>query len=973
MKYTPEQQKAIETVDKNLAVTAGAGAGKTRVLVDRILYILRQGFADIDEIVAITYTNKAALEIRERLRKELQKQKDEDVLAKNLRKLGTAYIGTIHSFCLRLLEENPVEAGIDPVAKILEEYRADAWLKESLKEAVLEQLDNKHVYQLTLELGFNKLLREICGTMKTMQNQGVDVEIVKSMAATDEEQAIAHLICLAFEKYQNKKEEQLFLDYEDILQKTLRMLNDHHEILQDYRKKFKFIMVDEYQDLNFVQDRILRLLGEGTNLFVVGDKKQSIYGFRGARVELFEKLKADLESLGQAIVLKDNFRSDRRIIEFVNQSFKNLMAGYEPISANRANKACKNICFITPKSSGNMAERRKLEAEFIARKILQMMADDEVYIPDRESQEFRKPKFRDFAVLLRKRTHLKHYISAFNKYNIPFHVADSGSLMESSGVKKLLFALNAIEIRDNVNLYGTLAHLFNVGDDSIAEYVLKCGQLYSGLKKDADFTGVSEKLVKAFQMIRGWCKIKSKVTLRELAGEILNDTGLEEELAKTDPLELESLYKFLDLCWQYDLQGYTLKEFLEELADFGDEQQEATEVSEEEDVVKFITIHSSKGLEFPIVFLADSGQNISNSASSEILFDPERGLALKKDKDKWEKLKGHLEQREIEEAKRLLYVALTRARDYLVISGELASDKKESFLKWLLQEKALSDEITVEEKVLEPAVSQREELKLQDIKPKSGLFIKPSIEPCRIHVLKQFSVTSLGEFVRCPRKYYFSNVLDIPEGIFYKRDGDATRLSAAERGTIVHELIEKVHRDKSREVDVQELLSQYGYSLSSEDTYIIEECLNNFAASEIYEIKGEAFYEMPLDYCINDSWLLTGKADLLIFEDDGVTIVDFKTNAKIHQDLLEIYRLQVLTYALAISEIYGIKPKRAIIASLYEGNFIEVDTAPNVLAECRDQILSIINNIESGTFSGKALDTAACGYCAYKNLLCKLL
>jgi len=195
MEYTPEQQKAIETVDKSLAVTAGAGAGKTRVLVARILYILHHGLADIDELVAITYTNKAALEIRERLRKEMSKQKNDDVFSKNLKRLGIAYIGTIHSFCLRLLKENPVEAGIDPNVKILEEYRANAWLKDSIKEAILEHLENEHVFQLTSELGFNKMVKNLYDTMKTMQNQGIDPSNVEPLAAGDKEKTVVKLIC----------------------------------------------------------------------------------------------------------------------------------------------------------------------------------------------------------------------------------------------------------------------------------------------------------------------------------------------------------------------------------------------------------------------------------------------------------------------------------------------------------------------------------------------------------------------------------------------------------------------------------------------------------------------------------------------------------------------------------------------------------------------------------------------------------
>lgn len=971
MKYTPEQQKAIETVDKNLVVTAGAGAGKTRVLVARILYILKQGMADIDEIVAITYTNKAALEIRDRLRKEMMKEKNDSVFLKNLRKLGIAYIGTIHSFCLRLLKENPVEAGIDPDVKILEEYRANAWLKDSIEETVLDNLENKFVFQLTFELGFSKLVRELYNTMLKMQNQGNKPSVIDKMAASEEEKTIAMLIEKSYKAYELKKEEQLFLDYEDILQKTLSMFEKNHDIFQDYREKFKFIMIDEYQDLNFVQDKILRLLGEGTNLFVVGDKKQSIYGFRGARVELFERLKADLESRGQAIILKDNFRSDERIIKFVNHSFKDLMMDYEPILAHRLSAGNKNICFLTPESSGTMDERRKLEGEFIAKKILQMMTDEAVKIYDKDTQKYRNPTFRDFSVLLRRKTYLKHYIRAFKKYKIPFHVADTGSLMESFGVKNLLYALNTIEFQDNINLYGTLSHLLNVSDNYLAEYVLNGSELASGLKEDAEYTSASESLVKAFHLIRRWCKIKDKVTIRELAERVVSDTGLLASLAQIDLLEIESVYKFLDLCWHFDQQGYTLKEFLEEVEDFGDEQQEATDASEEEDVVKFITIHSSKGLEFPIVFLTDSGQDISFT-SSDILFEPEIGFALKKDKDKWEKLKQLLEQKEMEEARRLLYVALTRARDYLVISGEVKSEKKESFLKWLKQELTVIQEIPIDV-IDEPSEVIIEKVKLPSFEKTKPSCAKTQIQPGHVPVLRTYSVTSLGDFVRCPRRYYFSNVAGIPERLFYKNDGGLPRLSAMERGTIVHELIEKIHKDKMNEIEPKKILATLGFSLGLEDVNIIEKCLQNYMESDLHNLAGEVLSEIPFTYRINDWWILTGKVDHLVMKDDGATIVDFKTNIKIHPDLLKIYRLQVLAYALGISEIYDVEPKRAIIASLFEGKFIQVDTSTSVLLECKEQILSIINSIESGAFQDKAPEQVTCDFCVYKNILCKLL
>jgi ATP-dependent exoDNAse (exonuclease V) beta subunit len=591
-----------------------------------------------------------------------------------------------------------------------------------------------------------------------------------------------------------------------------------------------------------------------------------------------------------------------------------------------------------------------------------------VKVFDKDTQTYRKPTFRDFSILLRRKTHLKHYINAFKAHGIPFYVADTGSLMESLSVKSLLFALNTLEFQDNINLYGTLSLLLKVSDDSLTDFVFTGRELISGLTEDTNYTGVSESLVEAFQLIRRWCKIRDRATLRELAGRVIEETGLLSSCAQRDLLETENLFRFLDLCRDYDEQGYTLKEFLEELSDFGQEQQEAIDVSEEEDVVRFITIHSSKGLEFPIVILADSGQSIAG-VSSEVLFEPETGLALKKDKDKWEMLKKVLEQKEIEEAKRLLYVALTRARDYLLISGEMKSDKKDSFLKWLDQEAAVDGQISVEI-IKEPANVVINDVKIPDSKSEKPRHEKKQVLPEQIPISRNYSVTSLGEFLRCPRRYYLSNLMGIPERMFYKSDGDLSGLSAMERGTIVHELIEKIHSDNIKVETPEELLAALKHPLTFDDRKHIKRCLHNYLGSELYNASGVVCSEVPFTYHLERRRYITGKIDHLVFEEDGVTIVDFKTNTIIDPSLLQTYRLQVMAYAIAVSEIYDVKPKKAIIASLFEGKVTEVDTIPSSLAECRTQICSIVNTIETGEFKENTMEKPTCEFCAYKDKLC---
>ncbi|MGI6424321.1 MAG: UvrD-helicase domain-containing protein [Tepidanaerobacteraceae bacterium] len=970
MNYTPEQKKAIETVDQSLVVTAGAGAGKTRVLVDRIIYLLTNGFADIDQIVAITYTKKAALEIRERLRREIKKQKTNLTLSESLKKLGIAYIGTVHSFCLRILQENPVEANIDPNAKVLEEYRGKAWLKDCIQEAIINNLNNNIVYQLTSEIGFSKLSKELHSIMSKMMNLGLKPDVLSNKTESEEEKTLVWLIHKAYEFYNMRKDEEMFLDYEDILQKTLELLRGNKDILHKYKNKFKYIMIDEYQDLNYVQDAILRLLGEGTNLFVVGDKKQSIYGFRGARVELFEKLKKDLESYGQAINLRDNFRSDQRIISFVNDSFNGLIDKYEPIDAHRCHEDKNNLLILMPESEGLMSQRRQHEAEFIARKILEMMTDETIKIFDKNTKEYRPVTFRDFSVLLRKKTHLQHYINAFKTYNIPYHVANPGSLLESQCVKNLICALRTIEFKENISLYGTLSHLLKVSDETLAQFILDQQELIKGLEEDVDYTGISKNLAQAFKLIQSWCKIKDKSTLRELAGIIVVDTQLLSHAAQKDILETENLFKFLDLCRYYDGLGFSLKDFLKELSEFGEDHHEALDTAEEEDVVKFITIHSSKGLEFPIVILADSGQEISGR-TSEILFEPELGIALKKDKDKWETLKNSLARREIEEAKRVLYVALTRARDYLLISGEIKSEKKDSFLKWINPETAAIGNVSPMVIMREPPQIVTKDIN-KSLEYRKTQLKKPKFTLKSVKIPKYYSVTLLGDFIRCPKRYYLSHEMGIPESAFLKHDRDFRMLSARERGTIVHEIIEKIQRDNLKAKDITKILDKYDkIFLAAEDKAFINRCINNYLESDLYRTGGLIYSELPFIYRLKKKCYITGKVDNLIIEDDGAIVADFKTNASIRPALMESYCMQVAAYALAINEIYGVPIKKGIIASLFEGRIIEIDISTKSLDEHKKNICEIVSMIERNDFKQKPREKSNCDICGYKEILCR--
>jgi len=184
-------------------------------------------------------------------------------------------------------------------------------------------------------------------------------------------------------------------------------------------------------------------------------------------------------------------------------------------------------------------------------------------------------------------------------------------------------------------------------------------------------------------------------------------------------------------------------------------------------------------------------------------------------------------------------------------------------------------------------------------------------------------------------------------------------------------LIEKIHKENIKVNNKEEILAINSCPLNFQDRRFIERCLQNYLESDLYNTPGVVYSEMPFTYHLGDRRYITGKIDHLILEEDGATVVDFKTNSMIDSDLMKAYRLQVMAYALAVSEIYGIIPKKAVIASLFEGKMVELDISLSSLEECKAQICSIINRIENDDFNGKTQIKTACGICAYKGILCE--
>src|SRR2546425_480748 len=345
----PEQAAAAHTLDRHLSVTAGPGAGKTLVLVERYLEILRTKKVAVDNIVAITFTNRAANEMRERVRKEIDnllKQTDGDERRRWLRHkraLEGAGITTIHGFCSRVLHEFPVEADIDPQFTLLDEHRAtmllEAMVEESLTNAI--QHGDERIVQLTLGASRASLAAALVHLYWKYRGEGLSPDHIERLSegnhASEENYFSAlkeldsvmavFLSARGSSPHAEEKQRLSALDFDDLQLRTLKLLNTHPEVLTRVAERYRFFLVDEFQDTNGLQRDLMNKLAldTGANLFIVGDRKQSIYGFRGADVDVFAEMTEAIErASGAQQPLKVNFRSQKALIDAFNFLFKRI-------------------------------------------------------------------------------------------------------------------------------------------------------------------------------------------------------------------------------------------------------------------------------------------------------------------------------------------------------------------------------------------------------------------------------------------------------------------------------------------------------------------------------------------------------------------------------------------------------------------------------------------------------------------------
>lgn len=585
-----KQREAVMHVDGPCLVIAGAGSGKTKVLTTRIAYLIDQGIPSYN-ILAITFTNKAAKEMRERLEK---------IVPNN-----NAFVGTFHSLGVRIIRENASVLGLDRTFSIVDSDDVLSIIKKILKDSGYDPKMNQPSY----------IRNKISSIKNDMLTQD---EIERLFIQPQDKVAKA-----VYYEYQDVLRKNNSVDFDDLLRLPVKLFTENKDILESYQDKFKYILIDEYQDTNEVQYKLSKLLAKkNKNIFIVGDPDQSIYMFRGANFRNILNFEKDYKD-AKVIPLEENYRSTRYILDTANSVIKN----------NKERKE-KNLW----SNNGDGTKVSYLRA-YDGKHEIQLVLDEIKKLKEQGYQS------KDFGVLYRTNAQARLVEEMFLKSGEPYKVVGSYYFYSRKEIKDLICYLRLILNNDDEI---SLRRVINVPKRGIGDATIAKLEIEAKEQNTSIFQTISKGKELAFkELIRDLTQESDNLSLTELIELILDKSGMRAELEADKSLEnelrLDNLEEFKSITQTFEDRtgSESLADFLEEISLIAD----VTEHKDDENVVTLMTIHSAKGLEFKVVFLIGMEDGIFPHQNS------------------------FLEEEGLEEERRLCYVGITRAREKLYISN----------------------------------------------------------------------------------------------------------------------------------------------------------------------------------------------------------------------------------------------------------------------------------------------------------------
>ncbi|MFA5155827.1 MAG: UvrD-helicase domain-containing protein [Candidatus Omnitrophota bacterium] len=951
-----EQIEAVTHKQGPLLIIAGAGTGKTTVITQRIAWLLSEGLAKTDEILALTFTDKAAKEMQERV----------DILMPY--GYTDIWISTFHAFGDRMLRENALIAGLNPDFKVLTRPEAAVFFREHLFEFDLSYFrplaDPTRFIEALISLFSRAKDEDISAEEYVKYSQDL---LLKAKEQPEdkalEEEAISQMeIASAYAKYQSLLAAGGLVDFGNQFYLALNLLRGHPLVLKNYQKQFKYILVDEFQDTNFAQFQLVKLLaGENRNITVVADDDQCIYRWRGAA---YSNVLNFIDGYPDAkkVSLIRNYRSSQAILD----------SAYKLIQQNNPErfevKAKINKQLVSLSGSGAAPQHLHFDAHSAEADNVTRIIKGKV-----KSGKF---KYRDFAILVRSNSDSQPFLQALNMQDIPWQFSGNQGLYSREEVKLCInFLRVAANPSDSLSLYYLVSsevYPLGLSDLSLCSHYARRRNLplyiiFSRLTEIPELENVSEEFKEKVKAILAdldkFMKTAREETTGRLLYSFLTDTGYLKKLTKNPNLEneakIQNLAKFFNIVRDFELVAkedrvISFINYLNLLIEAGDDPP-TVEADLDSDAVNVLTIHRAKGLEFRVVFL------VSLVAGRFPLPRRRQTIELPDSLIKEVLPSGDFQT---QEERRLFYVGMTRAKEelYLTSAVDYGGKRMRKISQFVVE--ALGEEAAQPQKNKSSAVET-----IERFAP-----VKESLrqqEPTAEDKLINLSYYHIDDYLTCPLKYKYVNVLRVPimehHTVIY--------------GRAMHEAVSRYFQFKmaGRKIEQADVLNAFRESFDpqgfldkkheEERLRVGREALAQFFQREEKHGSLPLFIEKEFSFVL-ESNKITGRFDRVDKEEDGVVIMDFKTSAIKNQkdaDKRVKESMQLKLYALAYLNIFGQLPIRLELYFLESGIIGSTRVKDDDLEEVKERIREVAGGIRKRNFTATPA-YMACAYCAYNQI-----
>jgi DNA helicase-2/ATP-dependent DNA helicase PcrA len=961
-KLNQEQKEAVQYGEGPLLIIAGAGTGKTTVITERIKWLVASGKAKPSEILALTFTDKAAREMEERV----------DIAMPY--GYTDMWISTFHSFCDRVLRQEALHIGLNPAYKLMNEAEMTQFLIKSLFKFDLDYfrpLGNPTKFVGGMLQHFSRLRDEDIDPeqyLKYARKLKTQSASRRTKLKTEKDEVKKTLeLAKAYQAYEELKVKEGVVDFADLISQTLRLFRTRKNVLRQYQKQFKYILVDEFQDTNYAQNELAMLIaGKKANL-VTGDDDQSIYRFRGAAVSNIIQFRKNYPK-AKIVVLSKNYRSTQTILDYAY----GLIQNNNPDRLEVKEKINKKLEAVR-KERGKKVEfvytdRVENEAEEVAKRIRELTSQPSAI-------RHTPYAYSDIAILVRANNHADPFVRALVRAGIPYQFLGPGQLLRQAEVKDLIAYLKVLyDIGDDVALYRVLSmEHFEISARDLA------GITSFARRKNLSLLEACEKIDKIFvsqktkekinwfvKMVHRHLKLLPKETAGQILYYFLEDTGLLRIMAdyKTalQEKQAQNISLFFDRLKTYEVEHEdasvrAVVDWINLSMELGESPLASNIDWTEENRVNLLTVHSAKGLEFPVVFLVNlvAARFPSRERREQIPIPEELIKEILPVGDYHE-----------QEERRLFYVGMTRSCDRLFLTaanyyGEAKREKKIS----LFVIEALGEKI----QDTRHKIQREEQLTFFDwAKPEEDQSLITDHRP----PVTYLSFSQIDTFETCPRRYRFRYIQRIP----------VLPSAAASFGTAMHKTLRDFYQEikDGRKMTKKDLLGLLeinwlpeGYTSKAHEEKrkkqgerMLSDFYDQFDAKVIPKD-----LEQPFVVRVSPKLKVGGKIDRVDEKRGKLEVIDYKTGKVMEQKDID-KSLQMTAYALAATDkgIYGKKPEEVVLTFYFldTGEKKSTKRTPAQLKQVKKELVEKAKEVEKSDFQPRP--GIWCDFCDFK-LLCE--